>query len=97
MNKQDKKELDRLRKELAKAIPGSAHYKDLLEDRKNLAVAMKVEGSDPESSLIPGVKNETLAVGVIGGIQIFTLAKLQDTVMIAKNLIGKIPDMKIRL
>lgn len=94
MNKQDKKELNKLRMALDAAIPGSEHYKELLENRKDLAVAMKVEGTD---SLIPGVKNETLIAGAVGVAEIGLLAKLQDLKFMPKNLFSLLPILKIRL
>lgn len=93
MNRRGRKELIRLQDELANAIPGSQHYKDLLEDLKNHGVAMKVN----ETSLIPGVKNETLAIGAIGAAEIGLLAKIQDLKFMPKNLFSMLPILRFKL
>lgn len=79
-----KVEHERLMQALAKAQPGTPLYKELIEQLEALE---HVGAARKESSkLIPGVKNDTLAIGAFTMLQIGLLAKLQDEKFLPKNL-----------
>ena len=94
MKKVDRQELDRVKKALAEAKPGTPEYAMLLEQRIKFMEAVDKEGNN--ANLIPGVKNDTIAAGVIGAAQIGILAYLQDVKYLAKNLINLLPNFRIR-